>query len=157
MCTVLIKIILCLLLEHFEIITVRKRSLRRLCFYTCLSVILSTGGGGMHGRGHVWWGGHAWQGGVHGRAPMPPSPQILRDTVNERAVRILLERILVRHVIWNSVHYFCCCFSHTVIFNPLTGDVLMIKCNNSYRVSRRFGQFLKVHLPLRHKRVMYQN
>ena len=38
--------------------------------------------GGMHGRGHVWWGGgHAWQ--------------ILRDTVNERAVRILLECILV--------------------------------------------------------------
>ena len=68
-------------------------------------------GGGVHGRG-----GHAWQrwacvaGGMHGRggafvagdvhgrgtcmAHMPPPP-ILRDTVNERAVRILLECILV--------------------------------------------------------------
>ena len=42
--------------------------------------------GGMHGRGCAWQGvcvagGRAWQ--------------ILRDTVNERAVRILLECILV--------------------------------------------------------------
>ena len=38
--------------------------------------------GGMHGSGgHVWQSGHGWQ--------------ILRDTVNERAVRILLECILV--------------------------------------------------------------
>ena len=54
--------------------TARKPSLRRLCFYTCLSVILFTGGcvhgkgcvcvckGGMHCRGHVWAGGHAWWG-----------------------------------------------------------------------------------------------
>ena len=63
------------------------------------------GRGGMHGRGHVWQGacmaggvcmargacvagGHAW----HTR---PPPREILRDTVNERAVRILLECILV--------------------------------------------------------------
>ena len=47
------------------------------------------GGGGMCGGGeYVAGGGHAWQGG--GRAW-----QILRDTVNERAVRILLECILV--------------------------------------------------------------
>ena len=50
------------------IFTARKRSLRRLCFYTCLSVILLTGGGG-----HAWLGvcvaggaymarGHAWRG-----------------------------------------------------------------------------------------------
>ena len=43
--------------------------------------------GGMHGRGHAWRGpcmarGHVWQ--------------ILRDMVNERAVRILLECILVK-------------------------------------------------------------
>ena len=43
--------------------------------------------GGMHGRGACMaggvccWGGHTWQ--------------ILRDTVNERAVRILQECILV--------------------------------------------------------------
>ena len=29
---------------HFFVFTARKRSLRRLCFYTCLSVILFTGG-----------------------------------------------------------------------------------------------------------------
>ena len=50
-----------------EIFTARKRISRRLCFYTCLSVILFTGG-----RGHVWQGGMlgrgcAWQGGVCGR------------------------------------------------------------------------------------------
>ena len=43
--------------------------------------------GGVHGRGC------AWQGGVHGKQALPQ--QILRDTVNERAVRILLECILV--------------------------------------------------------------
>ena len=41
----------------------------------------------MAGR-HVWWqGGHAWQ--------------ILRDMVNERAVHILLECILVRESIFS--------------------------------------------------------
>ena len=44
------------------------------------------GMGGVHGRGHVWHGGSCmaftlWQ--------------ILQDTVNEQAVRILLECILV--------------------------------------------------------------
>ena len=50
--------------------------------------------GGMRGcsqGGHAWllWGGHAWffRGGV----------LTIRDTVNERAVRILLECILVIH------------------------------------------------------------
>ena len=63
---------------------------------------------GVHGRGGrgwracmaggcAWQGGHAWQGAcVAGEACMPQ--QILRDTVNERAVRILLECILVDHV-----------------------------------------------------------
>ena len=74
-----------------NIITARKHSLRRLCFYTCLSVILFTDGGGVRGRGwHAWQGacmvgggmcgsggcvaggvcmagGHAWWGGVRGR------------------------------------------------------------------------------------------
>ena len=56
-----------------QVFTDRKRSLRRLYFYTCLSVILFTGG-----RAWWWWWvacmaggvcgwGHAWQGGVHGR------------------------------------------------------------------------------------------
>ena len=55
--------------------------------------------GGVHGRG-----GHAWQGvrGTHA-----PPTDTLRDTVNERAVRILLECILVLHVIvtnYKTVH-----------------------------------------------------
>ena len=76
-------------------------------------------GGACMTGGHVWLeGGHAWQegGGVHGRgacmacacawqgacmtgAVAHTSPQqILRDTVNERAERILLECILVGSV-----------------------------------------------------------
>ena len=73
--------------------------------------------GGMCGRGKgcVWQGGHAWQGGAWQGACMAggmhggegvhawqgvcmvgrPAWQILRDTVNERAARILLECILV--------------------------------------------------------------
>ena len=76
---------------------------------------------GVHGGGHAWQGGvageHAWQGACMARgwvwwgdgrcawqgacmagvcmAHRPPPQQILRDTVNERAVRILLECILV--------------------------------------------------------------
>ena len=60
------------------------------------------------GRGCAWWG-HAWQGGVHGRGACVAGAcmargacvvgghawQILRDTVNEWAVLILLECILV--------------------------------------------------------------
>ena len=51
------------------IITARKRNLRRLCFYRCLSVH----GGHAWQRGHEWQrrgvcmaGGCAWQGGMHG-------------------------------------------------------------------------------------------
>ena len=55
------------------IFTARKRSLQRLCFYTCLSVILFTGvcvwllGGCMVAGGHAWlWVCvHDW-GGMHG-------------------------------------------------------------------------------------------
>ena len=80
-----------------KVITARKQSLRRLCFYTCLSVnkgVCVAGGhawwgcaaggehlwqgaymtGGMHGRGAMCsrWGAcmageHAWQGSMHGR------------------------------------------------------------------------------------------
>ena len=55
--------------------------------------------GGMYGRGHAWWGACMARGacvvgaGMAGGACMPQ--QILRDTVNERAVRILLECIRV--------------------------------------------------------------
>ena len=66
--------------------------------------------GGMHDRGACMAGGCAWQGGMHGRGACVAGRacmaggacmgeghvwEILRDTVNERAVRILLECILV--------------------------------------------------------------
>ena len=47
--------------------------------------------GGMHGGGHAWQG---WQG-VHGRGAYVADTTRYGDTVNERAVRILLECILV--------------------------------------------------------------
>ena len=52
------------------------------------------GVGGMHGRGECAWGGGMWQGGI---CDMHTPRQILRlrHTVNERAVCILLECILV--------------------------------------------------------------
>ena len=54
--------------SNVNIITARKRSLRRLCFYTCLSVILFTRGGGFStptpGGG---WG--VWPGGSPGSHP----------------------------------------------------------------------------------------
>ena len=53
--------------------------------------------GGMHGRGMCGRGvcgrGVCMAGGMHG---MHTNQQVLRDTVNERAVRILLECILVK-------------------------------------------------------------
>ena len=77
----------------FFIITARKRSFTRVC--------LSTWGHAWRGEacvagGRVWQGGCV-AGGMHGRGcAFPPLPrQILRDTVNERTVRILLECILV--------------------------------------------------------------
>ena len=64
----------------------------------------------MHGRGHVWWG-CAWQGGVCGGGPAWQGVCMVGacmadtmrygDMVNERAVRILLECILVRTKIEN--------------------------------------------------------
>ena len=73
------------------IFTTRKRSLRRLCFYRCLSVHRGHAWQGACVAGCVWWGGmhgrgacvaggmcgvcmaggHAWQGGVCGRHACP--------------------------------------------------------------------------------------
>ena len=84
--------------------------------------------GGMHGRGSMRGrGGHAWQ--------------ILRDTVNERAVRILLECILVTILIISSLlphlvsqetnlliviftiiyEIIICCMKHIIIFDGRVG------------------------------------
>ena len=113
--------------QHEIIITARKRSLRRLYFYRCLSVQ-----GGMRGWGRVcvWLGacmagGHAWLGGMHGwgacvargacmaggvwgwgaymaggvwHACLPQQILWLWHTVNERAVCILLKCILVSRI-----------------------------------------------------------
>ena len=59
------------------------------------------------GEGVCMAGGHVWWGGMHGRGR---AWQILRDTVNERAVRILLECILVvsasESEMWQRINYF---------------------------------------------------
>ena len=58
----------------------------------------------MHGGGHAWQGacvvGDAWQGDMH----VPR--QILRDTVNEQAVGILLECNLVK-IFLEDISLFC--------------------------------------------------
>ena len=66
--------------------------------------------GGVHGRGVCVAGGHVWQGGMHGRGACVAGGG--QDTFNERAVRILLECILVKciNLIGTAVYfaaYFC--------------------------------------------------
>ena len=103
------------------IFTARKRSLRRVCFYTCLSIILFTGGGhlGRYPPPQTRYTPSAGPGTpprqVPGRYPLgpgtlpnppgpgtppcryPPTKQcMLGDMGNKRAVRILLECILVQ-------------------------------------------------------------
>ena len=75
-----------------QLITTRKRSLRRLCFYTCLSVILFTGAVCLS----ACWDSRP-PGGRHPppQEQAPPAQCMLGDTANNRAVRILLECILV--------------------------------------------------------------
>ena len=104
-------------------ITARKRSLRRLCFYTCLSVSHSVegclhpgGGRGVCIQGGLHPGGSAsiGRGGIHlggSTSRSRPTHRILRDTVNERAVRILLECILVTEfnfvspIMWSTLSW----------------------------------------------------
>ena len=67
-----------------SLITSRKRSLRRLCFYKYLS---------------VQWGGGAVSASVHAgiadpQKQTPPGADMQGDTANKRAVRILLELYL---------------------------------------------------------------
>ena len=82
------------LLSTIKVITARKQSLRRLCFCTCLSVILFTvGGGGMSASVHA---------GIHPLGADPPTQCMLGDTGNKRAVRILLECILVMYFVNES-------------------------------------------------------
>ena len=117
-------------------ITARKRSLRSLCFYTCLSVSHSVQGGlhpgggrqglhpggsasrgregGLHSRGSASRGVCIHGGGIHlggSTSRSRPTHRILRDTVSERAVRILLECILVMEfnfvspIMWSTLSW----------------------------------------------------
>ena len=100
--------LMCLLTQvatSTHLITAGKRSLRRLCFYTFLSVILFRGGG-------VSASVHA---GIH------PPWEILGNTGNKWTVRILLECILV----WIKIRT---CFSRLLPFGAgrlvCAGEVL---------------------------------
>ena len=75
--------------ENVSVYTALKRSLRRLCFYRCLS-ICPQGEGGVRGCSGGGMRGCSWVGG--GRA-WDTTRYV--DTINERAVRILLKCILV--------------------------------------------------------------
>ena len=70
--------------------------LRRLCFYTCLSVILFTGevSASVHAGIHPTAGRHPPPGADIPPEQTPPAQCMLGDTGNKRAVRILLECIL---------------------------------------------------------------
>ena len=100
--------------KELALITARKRNLRRLCFYTCLSVILFTGGSTWAGTPpprqahplavHPPMGRYTPLGSYTPREATPPGSYTPRqvpprsvcwDMVNMRAVRILLECILV--------------------------------------------------------------
>ena len=78
--------------------TARKRSLQRLCFYTCMSVILFTGG-----CLPQYMLGYTPQEQTPPRADTPrsrhppPAQCMLRDMGNKQAVCILLECILVSY------------------------------------------------------------
>ena len=108
--TVWLRFLLIVFLIFIHLFTSRKRNLQRLCFCTCLSVILFTGGGGVsasvHAGIHPPW--HTpprtdtpWANtplGVDtppGSKHPPPAQCMLGNTANKRAVRILLECILV--------------------------------------------------------------
>ena len=109
----------------------------------------------MHGRGHEWqrsgawhawqgawegmcggenlvgcvWqhgdgGGCVWQGGVHA---MHTPQQILQDTVNERAVCILLECILVIIQMTKVVQFLCTLY--VLFYENLSSCVFAVESN----------------------------
>ena len=87
--------------NKYRFITAHKRTLQRLCFYTCQSFCsqggLHPGGGGVCIQGEG--GLHPWRDicirGSWADPLPPPSDRTLRDRVNKRAVRIILKCILV--------------------------------------------------------------
>ena len=91
-------------LLQVHVITARKRSLRRLCFYTCLSVcpqrgVCPSACCDAHTPGPEAGTPPRPEAGSpqnQRQAPPPREQCMLRDTGNKRAVRILLECILVK-------------------------------------------------------------
>ena len=103
------------LIQLISIFTARKRCLRRLCFYTCLSVILFTGGvsASVHAGIHTSPPPGSRHPHPREQADIPPQEQtppeidtlreqtphpaqsMLGDTSNKQAVHTLLECILV--------------------------------------------------------------
>ena len=116
-----------ILLELF-LVTSRKRSLRRLCFHRCLSVYR---GVSASGSGGVW---HNPPPGRHPR--QTPLPSAYWDTVNKRAVDILLELFLV---LW--------CLSLSL---PFSLDVTkpLVPCM-IHQYILRHGSLAEPHLPPR--------
>ena len=110
-----------LMIHVWTLFTAPERSLQSLCFYTCLSVILFTGGG-VPGQVPLQAGTPSRIGIPLGRYPLapgqvppgryppgrytpwvdtPPGHSACWDTVNKRAVRIPLECILVLGMIFS--------------------------------------------------------
>ena len=102
----------------------------------------SMAGGCVWQGGHVWQRGHAWQGacmagGMHGdggvcvagrctcHAHTPQ--QILQDTVNEWAVRILLECILVIIQMTKVVQFLCTLY--VLFYENLSSCVFAVESN----------------------------
>ena len=127
--------------------------------------------GGVHGRGRAWQGRHVWQGGharwggakqgdMHGRGHAchaPPTADTTRhsDTVNERAVRILLECIFGNAIdalewVWNPFSSInpdtqCECHRYNSMksFQALTQVLTLKICSHVTKFS-----LLPIHGPL---------
>ena len=78
--------------------------------------------GGCAWQGACVAGGHAWRA-VHG---MHTPQQILRDTVNERAVRILLECILLQMSFYNVTRKHVD-YIHDVTVSRIENSVLLMR------------------------------
>ena len=99
----------------------------------------------MCGRGVCMTGGHAWQGacmagGGHACHAFPPLQILrLRHTVNERAVRILLECILV---VKYKLHWLLLVTSNYVYRNPLiVGGIRLINYPNFFSIDINNKEF----------------
>ena len=135
------------------LVTARKRSLRRLCFYTCLSVILFTAGestwAGKHPLGRytprAGTPGQVPPGQVHPLGRYTPLGQVhpgrYTPMVNERAVHILLECILIYHKIEPVIEIFSTEYFHDEILSSIERWR-----GFRYKQNPLFGKTYKYHL-----------